>query len=364
MLYYSGYKQSDNQVTLMAIDVIGGSKVCYELGTFNEGVQPVAGLMELGEIENHIDWILGNQTAETMVPTAVAEKAEPKGTRAEASGGSPVSFTAPMSVGEVKNELVYVDVTLPEAGTNADMTVSFDPTKLVLEDVGGITTAFAWSAENGQIRFSLADDGRIPMTQTVARLTFRSIAAGETTISVTTDWLSADACGQKEEITLTLKWEPPHVHEYKTTVTLPTCTEEGYTTHTCSCGDSYISDKTAHQGHSAGKPVRENVVEATCTEDGSYDEVTGCTVCCEELSRKSVALDALGHDWQGTACGRCGEPRKIPFTDVPEDSFYHDAVLWAVENGITTGVSPTSFAPNTICNRAQVVTFLYRAMEK
>ena len=96
MLYYSAYKQSDNQVTLMAIDVIGGSKVCYELGTFNEGVQPVAGLMELGEIENLIDWILGNQTAETMVPTAVAEKTEPKGTRGEASGGRPVSFTAPM----------------------------------------------------------------------------------------------------------------------------------------------------------------------------------------------------------------------------------------------------------------------------
>ena len=50
-----------------------------------------------------------------------------------------------------------------------------------------------------------------------------------------------------------------------------------------------------------------------------------------------------------------------PFSDVPADSFYEDAVLWAVENGITTGTSATKFSPTKSCNRAQVVTFLYRA---
>lgn len=49
-----------------------------------------------------------------------------------------------------------------------------------------------------------------------------------------------------------------------------------------------------------------------------------------------------------------------PFTDVEEGSWYADAVAWAVENGITTGLSQTSFGPNEPCNRAQVVTFLYR----
>ena len=49
-----------------------------------------------------------------------------------------------------------------------------------------------------------------------------------------------------------------------------------------------------------------------------------------------------------------------PFTDVTEGAFYYDAMLWAVENGITTGTSETTFAPLEICNRAQVVTFLYR----
>ena len=53
-----------------------------------------------------------------------------------------------------------------------------------------------------------------------------------------------------------------------------------------------------------------------------------------------------------------------PFQDVKPGDFFYEAVLWAVENGITEGVSKTSFAPGTICNRAQVVTFLYRALEK
>ena len=52
-----------------------------------------------------------------------------------------------------------------------------------------------------------------------------------------------------------------------------------------------------------------------------------------------------------------------PFTDVTEDSFCYKAVLWAVENGITTGTSETEFSPNAPCTRAQAVTFLYRALK-
>ena len=52
-----------------------------------------------------------------------------------------------------------------------------------------------------------------------------------------------------------------------------------------------------------------------------------------------------------------------PFTDVPESQYYYDAVLWAVEKGITTGLSATSFGPNATCTRGQIVTFLYRAYQ-
>ena len=50
-----------------------------------------------------------------------------------------------------------------------------------------------------------------------------------------------------------------------------------------------------------------------------------------------------------------------PFTDVKEGSFYDDAVRWAVEQGVTKGVSEHAFAPNDPCTRAEIVTFLFRA---
>ena len=63
-----------------------------------------------------------------------------------------------------------------------------------------------------------------------------------------------------------------------------------------------------------------------------------------------------------------GQPDPIstenPFTDVKADDYFYSAVLWAVENGITTGVSANKFGPNQTCTRAQVVTFLWRSAEK
>ena len=53
--------------------------------------------------------------------------------------------------------------------------------------------------------------------------------------------------------------------------------------------------------------------------------------------------------------------RTMPFTDVPAGSYYYDAVLWAVENGITEGTSDTTFSPNMTCTRAQIVAFLWRS---
>ena len=55
-------------------------------------------------------------------------------------------------------------------------------------------------------------------------------------------------------------------------------------------------------------------------------------------------------------------PKSISsFTDVPADAFYAKAVAWAVENGITSGTGESKFSPNATCTRAQAVTFLYRA---
>ena len=53
----------------------------------------------------------------------------------------------------------------------------------------------------------------------------------------------------------------------------------------------------------------------------------------------------------------------MPFADVKVGSYYYDAVLWAVENGITKGTSDTMFSPDATCSRAQIVTFLWRSQK-
>lgn len=51
----------------------------------------------------------------------------------------------------------------------------------------------------------------------------------------------------------------------------------------------------------------------------------------------------------------------MPFTDVAADSYYYNAVLWAMENGITVGTSSTTFSPDLNCSRAHIMTFLWRS---
>ena len=54
---------------------------------------------------------------------------------------------------------------------------------------------------------------------------------------------------------------------------------------------------------------------------------------------------------------------KAEFSDVLTDSYYANAVAWAVENGVTNGIGDGLFGPNNSCTRAQIVTFLYRAYQ-
>ena len=69
--------------------------------------------------------------------------------------------------------------------------------------------------------------------------------------------------------------------------------------------------------------------------------------------------DIAGKDLGGTVTWKSYEP--LDFTDVPLGSFYYDPVLWAVKENITSGTTATTFNPNGECLRAQVVTFLWRA---
>ena len=59
----------------------------------------------------------------------------------------------------------------------------------------------------------------------------------------------------------------------------------------------YYNSCIGNATHTEGEPVIENNIDATCTEDGSYDSVVYCSVCDDELSRETVTIDALGHEF-------------------------------------------------------------------
>ena len=100
-------------------------------------------------------------------------------------------------------------------------------------------------------------------------------------------------CGEVEELVIP---SLQHEHRYDAVVTAPTCTEQGYTTHTCRCEDSYVDSYVPALGHTEGEAVVENEVDPTCTTAGSYDTVVYCSVCEVELSRVTTDVAATGHD--------------------------------------------------------------------
>lgn len=79
----------------------------------------------------------------------------------------------------------------------------------------------------------------------------------------------------------------------------------------------------------------------------------------------SPALDCTRSQIMTFLWRACGSPAPessvLLFTDVPEDAWYRDPVLWAVERGITAGTAEHSFSPDAACTRAEVVTFLWAA---
>ena len=133
-------------------------------------------------------------------------------------------------------------------------------------------------------------------------------------------------------------WGVQCIHSYTAVTTPATCTEAGSITYTCGkCGRSYTETIPA-AGHKAGEALRENIVDATCTEGGSYDTVVRCTVCSAELSRETVAVPAAGHSWneweittapgcetegvKTSTCTVCGEKRTEKIDELGHDMVY------------------------------------------
>ena len=216
----------------------------------------------------------------------------------------------------------------------------------------------------------------------------------------------------------TFKCVEAHEHSYTAVVTPPTCTEKGYTTHTCGCGDSYVDTYTDALGHAwdSGTVTKQptetetGVKTYTCTRCGetktetipmlthkhSYTAVVTPPTCTEKgytthtcacgHSYVDTYTDALGHSWDSGkvtkqptetetgirtyTCTRCSATKTetIPatgsvdvtemFSDV-EKNWAYPGIQYCVTHGIMGGMGDGTFAPTGTTTRAQIVQILY-----
>ena len=145
----------------------------------------------------------------------------------------------------------------------------------------------------------------------------------------------------------------------------------------CNAGDlSGVTAKTTEQFASGevayllGEPFGQNIDNGGENEGHPvFSEAKvyyGYLSCDEEAAavytNDSAASDTKpAHAYENGICSRCGDTLKSRFVDVLAGSYYFDPVEWAVEKGITTGTDETHFSPVGSCQRAAVVTFLWRA---
>lgn len=88
--------------------------------------------------------------------------------------------------------------------------------------------------------------------------------------------------------------ETTHTHNYARTMVAPSCTKQGYSVYTCSCGDSYKTDYADATGHTE---VVDSAVAATCEKSG-LSKGSHCSICGEILKRQTTVA-ATGHSWLG-----------------------------------------------------------------
>ena len=96
---------------------------------------------------------------------------------------------------------------------------------------------------------------------------------------------------------------------------------------------------------------------AWAIENGIMNGMTETTFAPNATCTRGQSVTFLHRALKGTASGSAN------FTDVKSDTFYADAINWAVANNVTNGTSNTTFSPNADCTRAEIVTFLYRAYQ-
>ncbi len=310
----------------------------------------------------------------------------------------PVSLQSVGHQTECTGKTVTLTMTADDATTNGLIALDYDPDCLSLEGADSQAAYSSFHKETGRVTFGYANSEAVPAGTVLATLTFRAEEETEATFAITKLQNNDLHLNETEEVTLTVP-----EHAYEETVVPATCTEGGYTQHTCqTCGKSYRDHFTEALGHAWSDWTESKA--PTCTRTG--EEMRTCASCGETETRLTAAdsshcpseafhdLDCTrwyheGVDFvlrtgimKGVGVDRflpngtltrgqmvtvlyrmADEPETAettPFTDVNMDRYYGNAIAWAAENGIAKGVTDTRFAPDAAVTREQMVTFLAR----
>lgn len=122
------------------------------------------------------------------------------------------------------------------------------------------------------------------------------------------------------------------------------------------CKENFQLARIHYYDTGSNHKYTDTVYPASCTSTGRIEHVCTCGIKYTEY------LCELGHEFVDNICMRCGASASTDgFTDISSDKYYFDAINWAVGSGITLGTTESTFSPNDVCTRAQIVTFLWRA---
>ncbi len=308
----------------------------------------------------------------------------------EASPVATVTVTKADGSTEVKN-----DVKVPNSLLNDEITVKlplpagFTPKQIKHISSDGSVEYFLKTAKRGAKLFTVDSDNcavftitkfstfELSGTVTYVEPSYYSGSSSDPTYSVTVD--------KTENGSVTVS---PKSASKGDTVTVTVKPDSGYVLETLTVTDKNGNELTL-KDKGDGKytftmPAGKVEVKATFMEDNSvlnffYDVPNGAYFYeAVKWAVKSGVTNGLSDTMFGPyeSCTRAQivtflwraagspEPKTASsFTDVPASAYYAKAVAWAIENGITNGMTETMFAPNATCTRGQSVTFLYRALK-
>ena len=318
-LYWSRFHEADDIVELRVMDVLGSGAV-YRLGYFPQGIWPVGGLYTDAQVST-------NALSAEFAARTVREQVFTDNLDIVTDRGSLNTVLPDSAAGEDSSGVSYVNVSCDRETTNGILRVEYDAGVLRFTGLEPGTQAHALREEPGAVELAFAHGSSIPAGEWVASLGFRAQSAvpdGETTVTIRTRELGQETVELVETLTVALPLPDVPFDDVKE-------------------GDFF---------YDAVLWAVEEKITTGITGTNHFAPAMNCN--------RGQIVTFL---WRAMGSPE-PETTENPFVDVAEGAFYYEAVLWAVENKITEGVDKEHFAPTMDCNRAQAVTFLWRAMGK